>query len=76
MIAVDADPWGSVDAAAEIVTALPEHLVRYEQFQGAGRHIHHDSPVLLFGLLTEFLTSQDGDRVAVAGGPLAITPSG
>lgn len=55
VIAGDADPWGSVDAAADIVAALPKHLVRYEQFIGAGHHIHHDDPDRLFELLREFL---------------------
>jgi pimeloyl-ACP methyl ester carboxylesterase len=34
VIAGDVDPWGSVDAAAGIVAALPDPLVRYEQSRG------------------------------------------
>ncbi|MGY1633505.1 alpha/beta fold hydrolase [Geodermatophilus sp. SYSU D01186] len=55
VIAGDADPWGSVDAAEEIVAALPGPLVRYEKFPGAGHHIHHDDPVRLFEVVREFL---------------------
>jgi proline iminopeptidase len=57
VIAGDADPWGSLDAAAEIVEALPQHLVRYEQFTGAGHHIHHDAPDQLFELVRTFLVA-------------------
>lgn len=60
VIAGDADPWGSVEAAAEIVEALPQHLVRYEEFTGAGHHIHHDDPDRLFDLLREFLVACPG----------------
>ena len=57
IIAGDVDPWGSTEAAAEIAAALPPHLVAYEEFPGAGHHIHHDSPTQLFRLLRTFLTS-------------------
>ena len=55
VIAGDLDPWGSVEAAAEIVAALPTPLVRYEQVAGAGHHIHHDASDRLFEVLREFL---------------------
>jgi pimeloyl-ACP methyl ester carboxylesterase len=64
VIAGDADPWGSVDAAAEIVAALPDPLVRYEQFEGAGHHVHHDDPDRLFELLREFV-AEPGQATAV-----------
>jgi proline iminopeptidase len=55
VVAGDADPWGSVDAAQAIVDALPRHLVRFEQFPRAGHHIHHDDPDRLFGVLRDFV---------------------
>ena len=55
VVAGDVDPWGSLDAAAEIVAALPAPLVRYKQFEAAGHHIHHDDPDRLFEVLREFL---------------------
>lgn len=55
VIAGDVDPWGSVEAATDIVAALPDHLVEYREFADAGHHIHHDNPDLLFEVLREFL---------------------
>jgi pimeloyl-ACP methyl ester carboxylesterase len=40
----DADPICTVDAATDIVAALPDHLVRFERFPDAGHHIHRDNP--------------------------------
>jgi proline iminopeptidase len=57
VIAGDVDPWGSVDAATEIVAALPDHLVQFERFAGAGHHIHHDMPERLFPVLRTFVNA-------------------
>jgi pimeloyl-ACP methyl ester carboxylesterase len=55
VVAGDLDPWGGVEAANEIVSALPRDLVRFERFDGAGHHIHHDAPDRFFALLREFI---------------------
>jgi hypothetical protein len=39
-------------------------LVRYEQFEGAGHHVHHDDPDRLFELLREFV-AEPGQATAV-----------
>jgi proline iminopeptidase len=57
VVAGDLDPWGSVDAAAEIVAGLPSECVRYEVFPGAGHHIHHDDPERWFAMVREFVTT-------------------
>lgn len=72
VIAGEADPWGSVEAAAEIVEALPQHLVRYEQLTGAGHHIHHDEPDRLFDRLREFLVAPRADAADVPSGSKVI----
>jgi proline iminopeptidase len=56
VIVGDEDPWGSIDAANEIVASLPPGLVQFERFPAAGHHIHHDEPERLFPLLRNFVT--------------------
>ena len=71
VIAGTADPWGSTAAADDIVEALPERLVRYEEFPGAGHHIHHDDPEQLFSVLRQFLTEMpEVAHVAVGARPV------
>lgn len=62
VIAGDLDPWGSVEAAAEIVAALPPELTRHERFAGAGHHIHHDSPDRFFALVRDFVADPSTSR--------------
>jgi pimeloyl-ACP methyl ester carboxylesterase len=51
----DVDPVASVEAANEIVAALPDHLVRFERFADAGHHIYRDHPGRFFKVLRDFL---------------------
>jgi pimeloyl-ACP methyl ester carboxylesterase len=55
VVAGDLDPVCTIDAATEIVAALPDHLVRFERISGAGHHIHRDDPERFFSLLRDFL---------------------
>jgi pimeloyl-ACP methyl ester carboxylesterase len=55
VVAGDLDPVCTIDAATEIVAALPAYLVRFERFSGAGHYIHRDDPERLFSLLRNFL---------------------
>ncbi|MGE5289467.1 MAG: alpha/beta fold hydrolase [Micromonosporaceae bacterium] len=51
----DVDPVCGVEAADEIVAALPAHLTSVERFPGAGHHIHRDAPDRFFALISGFL---------------------
>lgn len=55
VMAGDVDPVASIEAANEIVAALPDHLVRFERFADAGHHIYRDHPGRFFQLLRDFL---------------------
>ena len=64
VVAGDLDPVCGVDAAAEIVAALPTGLVRFCQFPVAGHHIHRDQPDR-FPLLREFVAGQVAPSIPV-----------
>jgi pimeloyl-ACP methyl ester carboxylesterase len=51
----EVDPVCGIEAAEEIVAALPAHLTRVERFPGAGHHIHRDAPDRFFTLIRDFL---------------------
>lgn len=71
VVAGDLDPVCGVDAAAEIVAALPADLVRFCQFPGAGHHIHRDQPGRFFPLLREFVAGQVPPSMPVPAMPAA-----
>jgi pimeloyl-ACP methyl ester carboxylesterase len=68
------DPVSTVDAAAEIVAALPAHLVRFERFARAGHHIHEDCPDRSFCALARLpdrLAHDDAGPPGAGAAPIA-----
>ncbi len=58
VVAGEVDPVCTLEAATEIVAALPKDRVRFERFAGAGHHVHRDDPTRFFTLLRDFLVGR------------------
>lgn len=51
------DPACPVEAAAELASMLPAHLVRFERISGAGHSVVNDQPDRALRILRDFITS-------------------
>ena len=49
------DPVCTIDASRDIVTALPEQFVQFEQFSGCGHGVWRDDPDAAFLKLRQFI---------------------
>ncbi len=51
------DPMTPIECQADIVAALPAHLVRFERFPGCGHGVLPDAPERALALLRDFIAS-------------------
>ena len=56
VLAGDLDPMTPIANSDDIAAALPQSLVRYERFRGAGHGVGQDQPDRYCALLREFMT--------------------
>ena len=66
------DPMTPIMAQADIVAALPKHLVRFERFPGCRHGVIPDDPERGLALIREFYAVRDHSAAARAG--LAASP--
>jgi len=57
VLAGDLDPVTPMADAEDLAAALPQSLVRFEKFPGAGHGVGNDQPERYFALLREFVTA-------------------
>lgn len=68
------DPVTPVEAAEEVVAALPEGLARLEVIEGAGRFTWTDAPERYWPMLVEFIAGRAGGRRSPSGSAAAPRP--
>jgi proline iminopeptidase len=49
------DPMLQIECQRDIAAALPQHLVRYREFENCGHGVIPDAPVEVMALLREFI---------------------
>lgn len=53
------DPVHPIESQADIVAALPPHLVRFERFEGCGHAVVPDAPERAMAVIREFIAAQN-----------------
>ena len=55
VMAGELDPVCTLEDARDIVSALPQHLVQFERFEGCGHGVWRDAPAAAFARLRQFI---------------------
>jgi pimeloyl-ACP methyl ester carboxylesterase len=49
------DPMTPIECQADIASALPQHLVRFERLAGCGQAVIPDAPARALAIIREFI---------------------